>query len=218
GATTNIRSLAASEPIRRRCTALVEACESFSTTPIMIMGTLGGNLCNASPSADLAPPLIARSASARIVSASGEREISLEDFFYGPGESALQAGELLQAINIPPPQGSAVYIKHTPRAFMDIAVVGVAARLELAAGHCRAAGIVLGAVAPTPLRARQAEAALVGQSLTDEIIENAARIASEKCAPIDDIRGSAWYRRRMVGVLTRRALTALSRSQPVHAR
>ena len=218
GALVTLREMTRSPLVLESYPSVAHAAGLIASEQIRSFATVGGNLCNASPSADLAPPLIARSASAHIVSANGEREIPLEDFFYGPGESALQAGELLQAINIPPPEGNAVYIKHTPRAFMDIAVVGVAARLELAAGHCRAAGIVLGAVAPTPLRARQAEAALAGQSLTDEIIENAARIASEKCAPIDDIRGSAWYRRRMVGVLTRRALTALSRSQPVHAR
>ena len=218
GALVTLRELTRSPLVLESYPSVAHAAGFMASEQIRSFATVGGNLCNASPSADLAPPLIARSASAHIVSADGEREIPLEDFFRGPGESALHAGELLQAINIPPPKGNAVYIKHAPRAFMDIAVVGVAARLELAAGRCRTASILLGAVAPTPLRARQAEAALAGQSLTDDIIANAARIASEECAPIDDIRGSAWYRRRMVGVLPRRALTALSNAQPLHAR
>lgn len=209
GALTTLRELTRSPVILQHYPCLARTAGLMASEQIRSFATLGGNLCNASPSADLAPPLVALGATAHIAGAEGRRELLLEEFFLGPSQSALQPGELLQKVSVPPPAGETIYIKQAPRAYMDIAVVGVALRLEIAGQICQLARIVLAAVAPTPLRVRSAEAALTGRSLTSEHIKQAARLAAEACSPIDDVRGSSWYRRRMVEVATRRGLTQL---------
>ena len=176
---------------------------------------MGGNLCNAAPSADLAPILIALNAAARLAGFKGERRIPLEDFFTGPGTTVLAPGELLVSLEVPPPAGPSVYLKHSPREHMDIAVVGIGLALRgynPLSQECAEPRVVLGAVAPVPLRARRAEAELTGGPLAAERIDRAAKIAAEEAKPIDDVRGSAWYRRRMVAVLTRRGLETLTRA------
>jgi carbon-monoxide dehydrogenase medium subunit len=189
----------------------------MASTQIRNLATIGGNLCNGAPSADLAPPLIALSGSAVVVGPDGERQVPLDEFFLGPGQTALEPGDLLVAVTIPPPQpgSGAVYLKHSPRRAMDIAVVGVAvamtkSQLPASSFQCEDVRIVLGAVAPTPLRARRAEEVLRDQQITEERIEKAALAAADEAQPIDDVRGSAWYRRRMVEVLTRRGLMHLA--------
>jgi carbon-monoxide dehydrogenase medium subunit len=209
GALTTLRELTRSPIILEHYPCLAQTAGLMASEQIRSFATLGGNLCNASPSADLAPPLIALGATAHIAGPEGRRELLLEDFFLGPSQSALQPGELLQKINVPPPAGETIYIKQAPRAYMDIAVVGVGLHLEMAQNICRAVSIVLAAVAPIPLRVRLAEAELTGQPLTSEHITRAAKLAAEACSPIDDVRGSSWYRRRMVEVATRRGLTQL---------
>jgi carbon-monoxide dehydrogenase medium subunit len=143
----------------------------------------------------------------KIASLQGERTLPLEEFFMGPGKTALHDNELVAEINLPAPapHTGAAFFRRT-RTAMDIAVVCGAAMLQLANGSCQNARIGLGAVGPTPLRATRAEAALRGQMLTDQVIEEASRLASEEARPIDDVRGSAEYRREMVRVLTRRGL------------
>ncbi|MCC6190116.1 MAG: FAD binding domain-containing protein, partial [Anaerolineales bacterium] len=190
--------------------AVAAAAGTMASVQIRSLATLGGNLCNAAPSADLAPVLIALDTTCLITGPHGEREMPLEEFITGPGQTALLPGELLMAVRTSPTSGSATYLKLAPRACMDIAVVGVGLALHLAGGRCQRARIVLGAVAPTPMRARRAEEALVGEQLTAERIEQAADLAAEAAQPIDDVRGSAWYRRRMVATLTRRGLSALA--------
>ncbi|MCP4426930.1 MAG: xanthine dehydrogenase family protein subunit M, partial [Chloroflexi bacterium] len=209
GALTTLRDLTRDPVIGEHYPALARTAHVMASEQVRSFATLGGNLCNASPSADTAPPLIAMGASVVLVGASGARTLPLEDFFLGPGKSALQLGELLKAITVPPPEGAAIYLKHAPRAYMDIAVVGVAVWLRMETDVCRAARIVLGAVAPTPLRARAAEAELIGHPLTDVRIAQAAKTAAGECSPIDDVRGSAWYRKRMVEVLVRRGVDGL---------
>ncbi|MCP4423859.1 MAG: xanthine dehydrogenase family protein subunit M, partial [Chloroflexi bacterium] len=139
----------------------------------------------------------------------GKRKIPLEEFFLGPSQTVLRPGELLEEILVPPPTGQTIYLKHAPRAYMDIAVVGVAIRLHLVAGVCQEARIVLGAVAPVPLRVKKAEVVLVGEGIDNGRIAQTAQIAAETCSPIDDVRSSAWYRKRMVGVLVKRGATEL---------
>lgn len=209
GALTTLEDLRLSPLIRERYPALSSAANTMASVQIRNLATVGGNLCNAAPSADLAPILIALSAVAVIAGVEGERRAPLDEFFSGPGRSVLQPGELLKAVELPPPAGASVYLKHSPREHMDIAVVGVGAAVRMAEGHCEAAQIVLGAVAPIPLRARAAEESLMGQPLTPERIARAAQIAANEAKPIDDVRGSAWYRRRMVQVLVKRALTEI---------
>lgn len=210
GALTTLREVTRSEAVRAHYPALAEAAYLMASEQIRSFATVGGNLCNAAPSADLAPPLIALDAEALLSAADSERTLPLAQFFLGPGQTALQPGELLREIRVPPPTGRTTYLKHAARAFMDIAVVGVALRLVVANERCQSARIALGAVAPVPLRARDAEAFITGRSLTAGNIDRTAELAAAACSPIDDVRSSGWYRRRMVGVLTRRGLHALN--------
>ncbi len=179
-------------------------------------GTVGGNLCNASPAADTASPLIALGARVRLVGPAGERVVALDEFFVGPGKTVLAPGEVLVEVLVPPPapRSGGDYQRRT-RTAMDIAVVGVAAVVILDGGAtCKDARIVLASVAPTPLRARAAEAAVRGKGLTPDRIAEAARAAAAESKPIDDVRASAGYRRTIVEVLARRALTnALGRAR-----
>jgi len=162
----------------------------------------------------MAPPLLALDAELILASIKGKRKLPLHDFFLSPGEQALQSGELLSEIVIPPPQGETIYLKHSQRAFMDIAMVGVALRLDTNGGKISAVRVALGAVAPTPMRAKSAEKELEDQPPSDDLFARAAAVAAEACTPIDDIRAPAWYRRRIVEVLIRRGLSALwQRSQ-----
>lgn len=210
GAAVTLRQLTRSAVIARHYPCLANTASFMASEQIRSFATVGGNLCNASPAADLPPPLIALGASVCLASPAGERWLALEDFFLGPGESALGPGELLLEILVPPPAGGVVYLKHTSRVRMDCAGVGVAVGLRLDGLLCRTARIVLGAVAPVPLRAVAAEAELTGQAVTAARIARTAAVASEECTPIDDVRGAAWYRRRIVEVLVRRGLTALA--------
>jgi carbon-monoxide dehydrogenase medium subunit len=167
-------------------------------------------LCNAVPSADAAPPLIALGASLKIEGPKGEKKIELENFFAGPSLSVLQPGEIVTEIAIPAltARSSGAYMKQMLRAEMDLAVVGVAAYVILSAkkDRCVDVKIALGAVAPTPLRAKKAEEALKGKKLDGGAIETASAIAAEESKPIDDIRSSAEYRKEIVRVLTKRAI------------
>lgn len=209
GALTSNDSIAGSMVIRERFGLLSEAAAKIGTPQIRNMGTIGGNLCNAAPSADTAPPLIALGARVKLVSPRGERVVPLEEFFTGPGETVLQTDELLTEIQVPRqiPGTRGVYLKLFPRGAVDIAAVGVAVLLILGKdGTCSDARMVLGAVAPTPVRATRAEAVIKGKPDKNEVIEKAAETASEEAHPISDVRCSAGYRREMVKVLTRRAL------------
>ncbi len=206
GALTTVRELTRSAVIREHYPALLQAGSLLASEQIRSLATVGGNLCNAAPSADLAPPLMALGGVAHVVGTAGERLVPLGQFFQGPGRTVMAADELLQAIDLPVPMGTAVYQRYTPRTLMDIAVAGVAVWAEFEADVCRAARIILGAVAPVPLRATDAEALIVGKPLTQSLIEQAAQAAAQECQPIDDIRSSAAYRRRMVAVLVRRGL------------
>jgi len=211
GALTTLEELRGSPLVRERLPALAEAANTMASVQIRNLATVGGNLCNAAPSADLAPILIALEAVAVISSPSGGRRLPLDEFFVGPGQTVLTPGELLLAIEVPLPAGRSAYLKHSPRQHMDIAVVGVGLALKLEADRCESARVVLGAVAPVPWRARRAEEELTGSRLNPERISRAASLAAEEAMPIDDVRGSAWYRRRMVEVLTRRGLMSLMR-------
>lgn len=195
--------------------ALVDAAALIGSLQIRNLATVGGNLCNAAPSADLAPPLLALDATAVIAGPGGQRRVLLSEFFLGPRQTCLAPDEVLVGLVIPPrpaASGSA-YLRHTPRRELDIAVAGAAAALTLVDGRCRGVRLALAAVAPTPLRVPEAEAALEGEAPVPPLLERAAELAAAAARPISDQRGSAEYRRHLVRVLTRRALEqALARA------
>lgn len=212
GALTTLSDIIRSEVIRQHYPVLAYTASRMAGNQIRNLATVGGNLCNASPAADTAPPLIALNATAHIAGPGGVRTISLENFFLGPGRTVLAPDELLVELHLPPPLPAQEtrYQKLEYRQAMDIAVVGVAASVRRrATGNgpaCEDARIVLGAVAPTPLRARRSEDLLRGHTVTEDLLVEAGHVAAEEAKPIDDVRGSAWYRRQMVAVLTRRVL------------
>jgi CO/xanthine dehydrogenase FAD-binding subunit len=208
GALATIRSVATSPVVSERCPILSQAAGSIASIQVQNRGTIAGNICHAVPSADSAPALFCLGARLLCVSENGEREIGIEEFFKGPNETALHADEILKEIQVPPmpDKGHGVYIKLSPRSRMDLAVVGVAVIVVAENEIIRDIRIGLGAVAPTPIRARHAEDMLCGEKANDEMIAKAARSASEESRPIDDHRASANYRKMMVEVLVSRAI------------
>ena len=215
GAAVTARELELSPDLRGGYLAIAESAALIGSLQVRNLATVGGNLCNAAPSADMAPPLLALDAEAVIAGPGGERRVPIADFFTGVRKTVLAPNEMLVELIVPPPgRGSGgQYLRHTPRRELDIAVVGVASQLTMAGGRCTKARIALAAVAPTPVHAVLAERSLEGQAVTPESIERAAALAVEAAKPISDQRGSAEFRRHLVRVLTRRTLTtALQRA------
>jgi aerobic carbon-monoxide dehydrogenase medium subunit len=210
GTLVTIRTLELHPLIQEHYPALSQAATTFAGVQIRNLATVGGNICNASPAGDSLPALIAYGAECRLIGPEGERLVPLESFLLGPGRTALRPTELLLELCLPPlpSHTGALYIKHSPRRAMDISTVGVASvvTLEDRDGVCREARIALGAVAPTVIRARSAEALLRGQRLDAALLQQAARVAMEDARPIDDIRGTARHRQAIVEVLTGRTL------------
>ena len=194
--------------LRRLWPGLAESVRLIGSTQIQGRGSVGGNLCNASPAADTTCVLIVNRAHCVIAGPNGERTVTVEEFCIAPGQTVLQPGELLVAIRVPRPAArtSDAYLRLIPRTEMDIAVAGAGVSITLdAAGTCTAARVAIGAVAPTALRVPEAEQALLGSSLDEAPLKRAADAAAAAARPIDDKRGTAAYRRTVVGVLTRRA-------------
>ena len=209
GATVTMTEAAESAPVRERYRALADGAEIVGSIQTMNMATIGGNVCNAAPSADTAPPLLTYEAVAVIAGPKGERDVPIEEFWLGPNQTALQQGELLRELRLPAPPANTggVYVRQTPRKQMDIAVVGVAVLLTLGQGdRIERARIALAAVAPTPIRARKAEAALEGKAASKALFAEAAETATTEASPIGDVRGSAEFRRHLVRVTTERCL------------
>ncbi|KUO77513.1 MAG: hypothetical protein APF81_07755 [Desulfosporosinus sp. BRH_c37] len=209
GALATISSVAESSEAQKYFPALVQAALSMASPQVRNKGTFVGNICNAVPSADSAPPLLALNATLRLKSLAGERTVPIKEFFTGPRKTVLQPDEMVLEINVPtPPLGSSsVYLKLSPRHSMDLAIVGVAVCGIMNNGICQDVTIALGAVAPTPIRAHLAEEMLKNNKITPELIEDAAQNAITQCSPIDDHRASKEYRCDMVRVMTKRALT-----------
>jgi len=215
GASVAAREIELDPYTRSAYPALAESGALVGSVQIRNLATVGGNLCNAAPSADMAPPLLALEAEAIIAGPRGRRRVPMADFFTGVRRTVLAPDELLVELIVPAPgpHSGGQYLRHTPRRELDIAVVGVASQVTLSDGVCRKARIALAAVAPTPIRATAAERALEGQPPTAQLIARAAQLAVEAARPISDQRGSADFRRHLVGVLTRRTLTtALERA------
>ena len=214
GALTTIRTLETSLSVSAKVPLLAQAAAKLGSVQVRYRATLGGNLCNASPSADTASALLALDAQAEIYGKTGTRVIELDNFFLGPGTTALGDGELLTRLKIrltSNRQGS-VYYKLSTRKAMDLAFVGVAVLLELGGDdQIRKTRIALGAVAPTPIRVPSAEKLLEGMRLSPEAARESAELAARSCEPISDHRASAEYRREMVRELCQQGLLAAYR-------
>ncbi len=190
--------------------ALAESSELVGSVHIQNRASIGGNVCNAAPSADTIPSLLIHEAVAHTASASGEREIPLIDFFAGPGQTVLQKGEILKELVVPTPSANttSAYLRFIPRNEMDIAVAGVGSLIEVdpSSDVVTKARIALASVAPTPVRAYAAEEFLEGKNIDVEVIAKTADLAVEATIPITDVRGSAEYRKELIKVLTKRTL------------
>ncbi len=198
--------------IVQKYSALADSCQIIGGIQIQSRASVGGNLCNSGPAADSTPSLIALEAVCVIAGPQGRREVPVEAFCTGPGKNVLKPGELLVELRFPPrpTDSGSHYRRFIPRNEMDIAVVGVAASVQLDRDrtHFVSARIALGAVAPTPLLAADAGAVLAGQPVGDEAISRAAEAARAVVSPITDMRGTREFRIHLTGVLTRRVLNA----------
>lgn len=211
GALTKLIDIERSPVVKERYPALAEAVHLIASTQIRNKGTLVGNVCNASPSADSVPPLFVLGAKLTVKGAEGERTVPIDGLYQGFKKLALAEDEIVTQIVIPPmaERSRAAYKAHTVRKAMDLAIVGVAAALTVdGAGICQDAKVALGAVAVSCVRSPKAEKVLIGQKITRELAAKAGEEAMEDCSPISDVRASADYRRDMVRVFTKRAILA----------
>ena len=213
GGSTTITDLLDHPLIAEHGAPLREAAAKLGNPLIRNRATLAGNLVDASPAADTAPPLLTLDAEVELASSEGTRRLSLEDFLVGPNKTLLRPEELLVAVRwpIPPPQSSGGFRKVGLRKASACSVVTAAVMVTWNGnGICQEARIGLGAVAPKPIRPHTAEEALRGQPLTEQVIAEAARLSAEASSPIDDVRSSADYRQRVTEVLVRRLLTTMT--------
>jgi len=208
GALVKLFDIQNSEIVKEKMPALCDGARSVASPQIRRKGTMIGNICNASPSADTASILVAMNAVVKVYNVDGEKDIPIDEFFKGVKKTALQPGDVVTGVFVPELQkgeGSA-YFKHSVRKAMDLAIIGVGAKVKMDGNKVADARVCMGGVAITPLRAKNAEAILIGNELTDDILEEAAVAASQECKPISDVRASAEYRTDMVRVYTKRAV------------
>ncbi len=222
--------------IQKHYSALFDAASNIGSTQVRNVGTVGGNICNAAPSADTACPFLVFDANILIIGEKDEHEIPFDDFLLGPNKVALEKGEIVKGINMPglAENSGSAYIKHTRRQAMELPMLGIAARVTIDTGGrkagwkdafrkmdrvsdivkriedeqlvCGDARLAMSVVAPRPVRAKKAENALKGKIISDEFLDEIGEIAASESQPRDSIRGEAWYRREMVRVLTKRAI------------
>ncbi|MEM3421251.1 MAG: xanthine dehydrogenase family protein subunit M [Candidatus Hadarchaeum sp.] len=190
---------------------LLEACEKLGNPLTRNKATIGGNLCNASPAADTATPLMVLGAQLVLKSLNGERVVPVENFFVGPGKTVLKEDEILTEIRIKPPEdgAKAKFVKVGLRKADAISVVNCAVLLKFQRGIVTDAKIALGSVAPTPILTKEAQKILIGNKLSEELVEKCAQIAANEAKPIDDVRGSAKYRKLLVEGCVKKALREL---------
>lgn len=208
GAAAKVSDVASNSEILQYYPALAKAAGVMANVQVRNMATIGGNLCNAAPSAENAPPLMALGAYATIASSEKVRQLALDDFFLGPGLTAMKPYEIMTSIVVPEPpaKSGASYQRISARCGVDIAAVSVGTMVRMEDGVCKEIRIVLGAVAPVPMHASEAEAFAVNKVWSIENVKKAAQLASEESRPISDVRASAQYRRGMVAVLTFRSM------------
>lgn len=209
GAATTLSAVLASALVREKYPALHEAVRSMAAVAVRNMGTLGGNLCNASPAADTAPPLIVYGAMAHLLGPHGRRSVPVGEFFLGPGRTVLRPDELLVEVSLPsPPEGAGSSFLKLGRVAADIAKINVAVFLVRTGPTCVRCRIAFGSVAPTPVRARNAEKVLEGKELTAQLVRHAGEVASGEISPITDARSTAEYRRWVSRVMLEEAVRA----------
>lgn len=208
GALTRIRTLELDGNVARRAPALVEAARVLGSVQIRTMATVGGNICHATPSAEMPPALLVHDAVAVLAGTGGERTLPLSELFAGPGRTTLGSSELLTAVTLlaPAERSGSCYLRQTVRWAMDLAGVGVAAAVQAEGGIVTGARVALGAVAPVPLLVDEVAVVVVGGPLTAETAREAGARAAAASSPITDARGTAEYRRQVVAVLVARAL------------
>jgi carbon-monoxide dehydrogenase medium subunit len=210
GATALLADVAVHPDIVRHYPAVAEAARGTANVQVRNMGTVIGNLCNASPAADNAPTLLAMGATVHIQGATGKRDLPLDRFFTGPGRTALTGAEIVTAVSVPlPPAGAgAAYLSLSARGKLDCTAVGAAAMVTMKQDVCEDVRLFIAACGPTPLRAPGAEEILRGKPMTDALLEKAGEKATGDASPITDLRASADYRNRIIAVLAARAIKA----------
>ena len=214
GALTRIRDLEKSELVGKRLPILQEAARTIGSVQIRNLATLGGNLCNASPSADTAVALLAYDAVAHIAGPKGKRTVPLDGFFKGPGTTVLERGEILTAVSVPKPaKGTVGRWLRVARASMDIATISLAVTVRLRDGVAEDSRFAWGTVAPTPMRTKDVEAFVKGRRLDQACIEEAAGLASRSIKPRESGRSRGPYKRRVAHGFVVEALTSIAEAQ-----
>jgi carbon-monoxide dehydrogenase medium subunit len=208
GAMCTARNVQSSSTVQKHFPEITDMVVKFASPPVRTRATVAGNICSAVPCGDFPVILIALGAEVDLTSVRGARRVILSDFFTGPRETVREKDELLTRILVPKkqPGSAACYLKFQRRASNSLAVAGVGSFLRLHDGSCREARIVLGAVAPIPLLAKEASASLIGKHIDQQTIQRAAELARDEAKPITDVRGREGFRRELVYVLTQRAL------------
>lgn len=211
GALTRVSDLLRDPELAKIAPVLVMAARTLGSVQVRSLATVGGNLCNASPCADLAPPLLVLDARVALLSPNGEREVPLADFFVAPGEARIRSDEIVSEVRVPRPDPAtrATFIKKT-RVKMDISIASVAARVDLDGTRSKRALLAAGSVAPKPMRLPTVEALLEGRELSPSVLREAREAAEREVHPISDVRSTAAYRRHLSGVLVERALAELT--------
>lgn len=215
GAVATISDILQDEELGSSYSTLIKAAKRLGSIQIRNVATIGGNLCNCSPCADMALPLLVLEAKVHIQSSGRSREIPISKLFIGPGESCLSSGEILTAVLLDPPRRNvkSAFLK-MGRVKMDLAIASVAVLLEMEEERCVKARIAAGSVAPVPLRLPKVEALLEGAVLSKKIIPSAQKLAEESIAPITDLRATEEYRRQIVGVYVKRGLEKILELNP----
>jgi carbon-monoxide dehydrogenase medium subunit len=207
GSMTLLRDIEKDANIGQNYPALAQAVKILATPQIRNVATIGGNLCNSAPSADCAPPLLVLEASVTLEGPGGQRNIAIEEFFMGPGQTCMDMSEILTSIRITPPgENTGMAFLKVGRVSTDIAIVNAAACLTMEKNMCKKCRLAVGAVAPVPLRLRSVEKMIEGQEISPELLDRAGRMAEEEVKPITDVRSTSGYRRIMSGVLVKRAI------------
>jgi CO/xanthine dehydrogenase FAD-binding subunit len=215
GSMVLFRDIERSEELRRACPALVEAVTVLANPQVRNVATPGGNISNAAPSADCAPPFLVMGATLTVEGPGGKREIPIEDFFAGPGQTDMDHTEILTRIRFSgTKKGAGTAFIKVGRTSQDIAIANAAALVVMERKRCRKCRIAAGAVAPVPLRLKKVEVLLEGNEVDAELLDEAARLTAKEVQPITDVRSTEEYRRHISGVLVKKAIQqAVERAQ-----